>query len=76
MSKGPPPASSIFSEMKFHEALKPVHTRTTAARNPQNLGASWKTAPTAPSRPCPSSLVGRSRSIVKLHASAIIEATA
>ncbi len=49
--------------MKFHAALNPVHTRSRASRNIQNLGAARNTAPTAPSRPCRIERAGRSGSI-------------
>ena len=51
-SRGPPPPCSIFSEMKFHAALNPVHTSSSASRDLQNLGAARNTAPAVPSRPC------------------------
>ena len=69
-SHGPPPSLAIFSEMKFHAALNPVHTRNSAARNPQNRGAARNTAPIAPSLPSPEdSCFGASRATTNDQAS-------
>src|SRR5689334_3334503 len=67
INHAPPPLSAIRSAKKFHAALKPIHTSSAAPRYPQKRGASRNTAPTEPSRPWASSVVGRTRSTVVDH---------
>ena len=76
IKNGPPPSRTIFNEMKFQAALNPTHTSNAAARNPQNRGAALNTAPTVPRRPCASTSLGLSRTIVVLHARTTRLATA
>src|SRR5512133_426766 len=52
ISNGPPPAASILSPMKFHAALNPVQSSSSATRNTQNRGTVRNSVPTVPSRPC------------------------